>query len=145
MDVKIRPARKLTKRSKISACIAFLLIMTSLSLNFFTKPASCPMEDADGGMGLRVCDCCAVHHHMQGHCHSVVSDKSPGMSCHCGMCHITNRCSIPSHANDRATIYLQLRAVACLPPFITRPFTEYKTNPALFLLGEEKDRPPVAY
>jgi hypothetical protein len=143
MDIKISPARKLTKRSKISACIAFLLIMTSLSLNFFTKPSSCPMGYADGGMGMRVCNCCSSSNHMGGCCHGVRGTFS-GMCCHRGMCHITNRGVVPSRANLRATIYLQLRAVACLPPFITRPFTEYKTNPILFLLGEEKDRPPEA-
>jgi hypothetical protein len=126
---------------KSSACIVFLLILTFLSLNFFTKPAACPMNYAGVGMDANVCACCAGCNHMRGSRHSV-RGKFPGMCCHCGMCHITNPGIVRSGAKAGATIYLQLRTVACLPAPGAQSFRDYKTNPALVLLGQEKDRPP---
>ncbi len=101
------------------------------------------MQYAAGGMDASVCDCCSGHHQMEGGRHSV-HGRFPGMCCHCGMCHITNPGLVPSRGKVGATIYLQLKTVACLYPVGAGPFREYKTNPALLLTGEEKDRPPEA-
>jgi hypothetical protein len=60
------------------------------------------------------------------------------------MCHITKPGVVPSNVKGSTTIDLQLSAFACLPPTNARSFREYKLNPALFLLGEEKEQPPEA-
>jgi hypothetical protein len=129
--------------SKSSVSIVFCLIVTALSLNFFTKPAACPLRYADGEMHANVCDCCARYHDMEGHCHSVFG-KAPGICCARGMCHITKPGVEPSHVKGSSTIDLQLSTFAYVPPTDVWPLRPYNLKHALLLLGEEKERPPEA-
>ena len=143
MDGTVGPSGKFMKSSGSSVCIVLCLIVTSLSLNFFTKPAACSLRYAAGEMHANACDCCSRDNSLEGGCHNVLG-KSPGMCCRRGMCRITNPGVIPSHVRGSATIDLQLSTFAHLPPTTVRPFREHKLNPVSFLLGEEKDHPPEA-
>lgn len=134
------PAGRLKRSPVSSVCVVFILIVTSLSLNFFTKPMACPMKYADGQMDGTFCACCCRNHSM--HRDKSQRGRATGMSCRCGMCHITNRGVVSSRAKGGSTIYLKLSNVVCLLQFDARPFRQYKASPALFLLPGEKDRPP---
>lgn len=141
MNVKKGPFIKLKKGPKSAICVAFLLMLTTLSLNFFAKPAACPMY-AGGVMATQGCECCAMHRGIAGD-----DGKTPGrfpkMCCRCGMCHVTAGGVLASGPYG-ARIYLQLQTVSFVPRFSPRHLAEYSTDSVFFLLGREKDRPPEA-
>lgn len=142
MEVDISLSSGLKKGSKSPVFVVALLVVTLLSLNFF-MPAGCPMKYAAVGKGMPACDCCSGCRNMAGNHMAGSHLMSRGMMCcRCGMCHITGQGVVPSRAYAGKMIYLRLQSVAFMTPFIPRHFRDYKMNPALSLLGEEKDRPP---
>jgi hypothetical protein len=139
MGVKISPSDKSTRSS---VCLVSLLIVVSLSLNFFPKSVACPMTYAGRRISMRVCDCCSKCRQSPGHV--TMPATCPGMCRDSGVCHITDCAHSTSGTRGANLTYLAQQPFDGMLASGAGPFSGHELPVALSLLDGKNTPPPEA-